>query len=110
MSAPAEPARSSSATTARARRGHCDHAAFASPQPGWAEQSPDDWWRATQAALRAALTASRVDPRTIGAIGLSGQMHGAVLLDADLRVVRPAIIWCDQRTEANAVAEFQHRR
>jgi len=79
--------------------GTCDHAAFASPQPGWAEQSPEDWWRATQAALRAALTASRVDPRTIGAIGLSGQMHGAVLLDADLHVVRPAIIWCDQRTE-----------
>jgi xylulokinase len=43
--------------------GTCDHAAFASPQPGWAEQSPDDWWRATQAALATALTASRVDPR-----------------------------------------------
>ena len=79
--------------------GTCDHAVFASPQPGWAEQSPDDWWRATQAALRAALTASRIDPSTIGAIGLSGQMHGAVLLDADLNVVRPAIIWCDQRTD-----------
>jgi len=74
--------------------GTCDHAEFASPQPGWAEQSPEDWWRATQAALRAALTASRVDPSTIGAIGLSGQMHGAVLLDAGLNVVRPAISVC----------------
>src|SRR5262245_44136907 len=80
--------------------GTCDHAAFASPHPGWAEQAPDDWWRATQAALRTALAASQVDPRTIAAIGLSGQMHGAVLLDTDLRVVRPAIIWCDQRTDA----------
>jgi xylulokinase len=80
--------------------GTCDHEAFASPQPGWAEQSPDGWWRAAQAALRTALAASRVDPRSISAVGLSGQMHGAVLLDADLRVVRPAIIWCDQRTDA----------
>ena len=80
--------------------GTSDHAPFVSPQPGWAEQSPDDWWRAAVVALRAALTASRLEPRTISAIGVSGQMHGAVLLDADLQVVRPAIIWCDQRTEA----------
>ena len=79
--------------------GTCDHAAFASPRPGWAEQSPDDWWRAAQTALRAALTASRVNPSSIDAIGVSGQMHGAVLLAADLQVVRPALIWCDQRTE-----------
>jgi len=80
--------------------GTCDHVPFASPQPGWAEQSPDDWWRATQAAIDTALAAARVDPRTIAAVGLSGQMHGAVLLDADRRVIRPALIWCDQRTDA----------
>src|SRR6185295_19780467 len=79
--------------------GTCDHAPFVSPQPGWAEQAPDDWWRATVQAVRAALTRARIDPQTIGAIGLSGQMHGAVLLDQDLCVIRPAIIWCDQRTE-----------
>ena len=80
--------------------GMSDHAPFVSPQPGWAEQSPEDWWRASLVAVRAALTGSGIDPHTITAIGLSGQMHGAVLLDGDLRVVRPAIIWCDQRTGA----------
>jgi len=79
--------------------GTCDHAPFVSPQPGWAEQAPDDWWRATVQAVRAALTRARIDPQAIGAVGLSGQMHGAVLLDQDLCVIRPAIIWCDQRTE-----------
>lgn len=78
----------------------CDHAPFVSPQAGWAEQSPADWWRATLAAVRAALTQAAVDARTIRAVGFSGQMHGAVLLDADLRVLRPAIIWCDQRSDA----------
>jgi xylulokinase len=80
--------------------GACDHAPFTSPHPGWAEQSPEGWWRATQIAVKAALAAARVDARGIAAIGLSGQMHGAVLLDAAMEVIRPAIIWCDQRTEA----------
>ena len=75
-----------------------DHQPFASPRTAWAEQQPDDWWRAAQAAIRTVL-ATGIDPRSIGAIGLSGQMHGAVLLDGDGQVVRPAIIWCDQRTE-----------
>lgn len=77
-----------------------EHAAFASPRTAWAEQEPEDWWRAAREAIRAALAASPVEPRSIRAIGLSGQMHGAVLLDDAGRVVRPAIIWCDQRSEA----------
>lgn len=77
-----------------------EHAPFASPQTAWAEQEPDDWWRAARVAIRGALTASNVDPSSIRAIGLSGQMHGAVLLDERGDVVRPAIIWCDQRTDA----------
>jgi xylulokinase len=75
-----------------------DHAPFRSPQTGWAEQDPADWWsacrRATHAVLREGGAAGRVT-----AIGLSGQMHGAVLLDERGDVIRPSIIWCDQRTE-----------
>ena len=77
-----------------------EHAPFASPQTAWAEQEPEDWWRASRQAIREALAASRAEPSAIRAIGLSGQMHGAVLLDDAGAVVRPAIIWCDQRTEA----------
>ena len=77
-----------------------EHALFSSPHPAWAEQQPEDWWRAAQQAVRAVLSASGVSAGTVAAVGLSGQMHGAVLLDRDGRAVRPAIIWCDQRTEA----------
>jgi xylulokinase len=77
-----------------------DHVPFASPRTAWAEQDPDDWWRACQAAIRAVLAENGVAAEAIACVGLSGQMHGAVLLGADDRVLRPAIIWCDQRTEA----------
>jgi xylulokinase len=62
------------------------------PRPGWSEQDPEDWWRATEQALD-----GLVDEDVAG-IGLSGQMHGLVLLDADRQVLRPAILWNDQRT------------
>ncbi|HTV00390.1 MAG TPA: xylulokinase [Luteitalea sp.] len=77
-----------------------EHVPFASPETGWAEQDPDDWWRACKAAVPRALEASGIEASQIAAIGLTGQMHGATLLDADGRVVRPALIWCDQRTQA----------
>jgi xylulokinase len=76
-----------------------EHRPFASPEPGWAEQDPHDWWRAAVAAIGKALEASRARPEEIASIGFSGQMHGAVLLDETGEVVRPALIWCDQRTE-----------
>ena len=79
-----------------------EHANFASPQPGWAEQDPRDWWRAAALAVRKALQASRLAPDTIATVGFSGQMHGAVLLDENDEVIRPALIWCDQRTEAQS--------
>jgi len=76
------------------------HQPFRSPRPAWAEQDPSDWWTAAQGAIRGVVQSGRIDARTIGAIGLSGQMHGAVLLDEQGTVLRPAIIWCDQRTAA----------
>ena len=75
------------------------HEAFASPQTGWAEQHPDDWWRAARHAVRRVLSSGAAAPADVRAVGLSGQMHGAVLLDDAGVVVRPAIIWCDQRTD-----------
>jgi xylulokinase len=76
-----------------------EHAPFTSPQTAWAEQEPADWWRAAQEAIRAVIDASAIDPKQITGVGLTGQMHGAVLLDQHGAVLRPAIIWCDQRTD-----------
>ena len=76
-----------------------EHRAFASPQIGWAEQDPGDWWRACGVAVRKALAQGQLSGERIACVGLSGQMHGAVLLDDAMRVVRPALIWCDVRTE-----------
>jgi xylulokinase len=75
-----------------------EHAAFASPRPGWAEQDPHDWWRATCEAVRLGFKDARITGDWIGAVGFSGQMHGSTLLDADDEVIRPALLWCDQRT------------
>lgn len=70
------------------------------PKNGWAEQEPEDWWRATHTSIRNVLRKSGIDPREIKGIGLSGQMHGLVMIDADGDVLRRSIIWCDQRTSA----------
>jgi xylulokinase len=72
---------------------------LSTPHPGWAEQDPEDWWRASQAVL------ARLPD---GPVGLSGQMHGLVVLDAADRVLRPAILWNDQRTVAEC-AEIEAR-
>ena len=77
-----------------------EHQPFASPRSGWAEQDPQDWWKACQLAVRKLLQESGISPADIACIGLSGQMHGAVLLDRNDEVLRPALIWCDQRTAA----------
>jgi xylulokinase len=76
-----------------------EHKPFASPEIGWAEQDAPDWWRASAEAIRQVLANENVKAEEIGAIGLSGQMHGAVFLDEADQVLRPSIIWCDQRTE-----------
>jgi xylulokinase len=76
-----------------------EHEAFSSPKIGWAEQKPEDWWRACGIAVRKALADAHLSGDRIDCVGFSGQMHGAVMLDAADAVVRPALIWCDVRTE-----------
>lgn len=76
-----------------------EHRPFDSPKPGWAEQDPGDWWRACGLAVRKALQAAAIRAGEVSCVGFSGQMHGAVVLDSQAAVIRPALIWCDQRTE-----------
>ncbi len=76
-----------------------EHAPFRAEHPGWAEQDPEDWWRAAQEAIRGALKAAPEPKQPIAAIALTGQMHGAVLLDENGAVLRPSLIWCDTRTQ-----------
>ena len=76
------------------------HAPPATPRPLWSEQDPADWWRAAAASIRAALAQADATGLEVAAIGLTGQMHGLVLLDGRGEVLRPAILWNDQRTQA----------
>ena len=76
---------------------------LSTPYPGWSEQDPEDWWSAAESAL-----AEVGAGRELAGIGLSGQMHGLVALDADERVIRPAILWNDQRT-ATECEEIEDR-
>ncbi len=68
------------------------------PQNGWAEQDPKDWYNAAVSTIKTVLGKSGVDKKDVVSMGISGQMHGLVMLDKDNEVIRPSIIWCDQRT------------
>jgi xylulokinase len=68
-----------------------------SPQPGWAEQSPDQWWEDVKQAVLKCNASGLYDPKEIAAVGIAYQMHGLVLVDKDQHVLRNAIIWCDSR-------------
>ena len=78
------------------------------PKPGYAEQNPENWWKAVLFCLKKASDFSSRSRAEIRGIGLSGQMHGPVLLDNKGRVLRPVILWCDNRTTKEA--EYIHRR
>ena len=91
-------------------RGKVQHAVTAPHEnmrmerPLWAEQRPENWWDAAQQAVRGVLVAANATGADVRGIGLSGQMHGLVLLDASDHVIRPALIWCDQRSQAQVDA------
>lgn len=70
------------------------------PRPGWTEQDPEDWWKATVKTVRAVMRKAKLKPDSVKAIGLSGQMHGSVFLDKKDQVIRKALLWNDQRTAA----------
>jgi len=76
-----------------------EHAPIRSEKIGWAEQQPEDWWRAAREAIAAAIVSAEMDGAQVHAIALTGQMHGCVMLDAAGEALRPALIWCDQRTQ-----------
>ena len=71
---------------------------YETPQPLWSEQGPESWWEGTIASIRDVMEATKTSPGDVEAVGLTGQMHGSVLLDEEGAVVRPAILWNDQRT------------
>ncbi|MFO0909504.1 MAG: xylulokinase [Isosphaeraceae bacterium] len=81
----------------------CSH-----PQPGWSEQDPELWWKATVATIGEVMARGSLSPADIKGVGLSGQMHGSVFLDAQGKVIRPALLWNDQRTAAEC-AEIESR-
>jgi xylulokinase len=76
------------------------HQEMAMARPLWAEQDPADWWKAAQAAVRGVLKLASIDGSAVRGVGLSGQMHGLVILDEQNHVIRPSLIWCDQRSQA----------
>jgi xylulokinase len=75
------------------------HEEIVMQQALWAEQRPENWADASFEAIRGALAAAGIAGREVRGVGLSGQMHGLVILDRDHRVIRPALIWCDQRSQ-----------
>jgi xylulokinase len=95
--------------------GHCLGSAFYpkdeqvidSPQPGFAEQDPAMWFANTRSAVRAAMAAAPIRPADVNAVGIAYQMHGLVCVDKELRVLRPAIIWCDSRAVSIGQEAFE---
>lgn len=71
---------------------------LSSPRPGWSEQEPEDWWQATIKSVRQVLKSGKIKAADVKGIGLSGQMHGSVFLNRKHEVIRPALLWNDQRT------------
>lgn len=73
---------------------------LSTPAPGWSEQDPADWWQACCQSIASAMQRANIEPSHIACVGLTGQMHGLVVLDKHHEVLRPAMLWNDGRTEA----------
>lgn len=87
--------------------GHAEYP-LSSPKPGWSEQAPDDWWSGAVESVKKVMKTGKIKPANVSGIGLSGQMHGSVFLDKSGSVIRPAILWNDQRTAAEC-AEIEKK-
>jgi xylulokinase len=83
---------------------HISEYPMLTPKPLWTEQNPEDWWRASCQSFRGVMHKAKVEAKNIKGIGLTGQMHGLVLLDKEGKVLRPCIMWNDQRTSAQCVS------
>lgn len=98
-----------------AQSGHCvgedflpkQEMAIVAPCHGWAEQDPELWWSTTKALISKVTREAGVNPKEIGAIGISYQMHGLVVVDKSLNVLRPSVIWCDSRAVDIGEKAFQ---
>jgi xylulokinase len=101
---------------AEAQTGRCiasaqhpeQEAPILAPQPGWAEQPPEEWWENTKAAIKKAAAAGLYNPKDVRAIGIAYQMHGLVVVDKDQHVLRNSIIWCDSRAVRYGAAAFKN--
>ncbi len=103
----AVPRRSQSAKTAKSWLRTRSNTSL-QPKPGWSEQNPEDWYQATINSIRNVIAKGKINPSEVKGIGLSGQMHGSVFLDKENKVIRPALLWNDQRTAAEC-AEIEAR-
>jgi xylulokinase len=93
----------------RVRAGYtAAHEEMRMERPMWAEQRPENWWEAAAEAVRGALSLAGISGSEVKAVGISGQMHGLVMLDAAGSVIRPSLIWCDQRSQAQV--DFVHAK
>jgi len=81
---------------------------LSSPKPGWSEQEPVDWWDASVQSVQQVMSSAKLKAADVKGIGLSGQMHGSVFLNKSGNVIRPALLWNDQRTAAEC-AEIEER-
>lgn len=81
---------------------------ISAPQPGWAEQDPGMWWENTRLAIKKCLERGHIEAAAVKAVGISYQMHGLVIIDREMNIIRPSIIWCDSRAVPYGKGAYKH--